>query len=130
MIKHLLFIGSIFLLFSCSSGKQALSVVDEDSNADSTEYELVVFEPGFDNWFETNRKPLWYYSHNYYKQWNSLYVREWNSRVNEPGSEQPFDNLIDYNFEVDYGKEIDFELFWYFIFIEDKYNLKLSSSRR
>ena len=129
-MRHLIYIVFAFILFSCSSGKQVISVVDDEAMTDSTEYELVVFEPGFDNWFETNRKPVWFYSHNYYRQWNSLYVREWNYRVNEPGSDQPFEYLVDYNLENNYGKEIDHELFWYFKFMEEKYDLRLSRNRR
>jgi len=125
MMKYLLYIIFLFIIFSCSSGKHAVSLAGDETISDSTEYELVTFEPDFNNWFITNRKPIWYHSHNYYRQWNSLYVREWNSRVVGLSSDRPFDFLIEYSFEIDYGKELDHELFWYFKFMEEKYDVIL-----
>ena len=81
---------------------------------DSIEYELIVLEPGFDSWFVTNRKPIWYYEETYYKNFNQLYTNEWNNRVRSFQHDRPYDEFIDYSVSINYGNEVEHKLYWYF----------------
>jgi len=99
-------------------------------NTDSTEYELIISETGFQSWFVTNRKPKWYHSHEYYRSQNELYTQAWNSRVSNPAYYEPYDFMINYDLKTDYGIDLDYKLYWYFQFMEHKYNLNLINSNR
>ena len=129
MKRNLLLIPVLLFVIACSSTKEIESIKDikAQSANDSTEYELVVFDPGFTSWFATNRKPKWYHSHTFYKNWNSIYVNEWNFRATTQGYKEPYDFTINYEMNTDYGLDVDYELYWWFKFIENKYNIKLAS---
>ncbi len=101
-------------------------VYDSIQQGDTTEYELIVFDPGFDSWFVTNRKPIWYNSNKYYQSKNYIYVIEWNNRVKSYGYQRPYDNEIIYDLNIDYGKEVNYKLYYYFKYIEQKTGQKFS----
>ncbi|NCA85823.1 MAG: hypothetical protein EOM83_09645 [Clostridia bacterium] len=92
---------------------------------DSTEYEITIIDPGFDSWLITNAKPRWYYSNEYYHNKNIFLVSKWNNRVRETMHREPFENLIDYSPNIDYGLEVNYQLYWYFRYIENEYNIDL-----
>ncbi len=118
------FVG-IVAFWSCSSNKSLVTIEEAGQDSDSTEYELIVIEPGFESWFATNRKPIWFYEENYYKNFNQLYTNEWNHRVRSIQYDIPFVELIDYSSTINYGKEVEHKLYWYFQFMMDKYDFKL-----
>jgi len=119
-----LFFG-IVIIWSCSSNKPLIQIEDTSTQSDSTEYTVIVIEPGFESWFATNRKPIWYYEENYYKQFNQLYTNEWNHRVRSIDYDIPYYDLIDYSNAINYGKEVEHKMYWYFQFMMDKYDFKL-----
>jgi len=92
---------------------------------DSTEYELIVFDPGFNSWFISNRKPMWYHENSYYRNKNNFYTVYWNLRVLENMHRPPYDFEIDYDPKIDYGVELNWQLFWYYKYLEHKYNITL-----
>ena len=119
-------IGVILTLFISTMifAQEKPSKVDvEPENPDSTEYELIITETGFQSWFVTNRKPKWYHSHTYYSSQNRLYTQTWNSRVSNPAYGKPYDLPINYNIKTNYPFDLDYKLYWYFRFMEHKYNL-------
>lgn len=120
----------IISVLSCSVKEHTIRISETGSPADSVEYKLIVVEPGYDGWATTNRKPIWFYSYSYYRNHNILYVNEWNYRVRNTGYKVPYDNLIEYNQNIDYGIELEYNLFWYFKFIQQKYNIKLLTTER
>lgn len=131
MIKNVFYIILILLAFSCSTTSKVAVLEGNESVIDSVEYELVVFDPGFNFWFLTHQKPVWYHTQSHYKYWNTIYVNEWNHRYNNPivfGT--PYDYFIDYDIKEDYGVELEHELYWFFRFIEDKYSTSLFVSGR
>jgi len=81
MIRLILIVASIIVLYSCGSHKDVVTIENESDNVDSVEYMLIVDEVDFDSWMVTNSKRIWYYSHEYYKAWNKIYVNEFNFRV-------------------------------------------------
>lgn len=126
---NLLLLPVLLFVIACSSTKNVESIneITAQRVEDSTEYELVVFDSGFDSWFATNRKPKWYHSHEFYKNWNTIYVSEWNFRVTNMEYKEPYDYSINYEIGEDYGLDVDFELYWWFKFMEDKYHMKLAT---
>ncbi|MEZ5082877.1 MAG: DUF6146 family protein [Bacteroidales bacterium] len=117
-----------FVLISCNfcfAQNDSIFMEIATEASDTSQYELTIIEPGFDSWFITNRKPVWYHEETYYKTYNQLYVNEWNVRVRSIEFDVPYDNIIHYNYMTEYGIDLEYKLFWYFKFMEDKYNMKL-----
>lgn len=89
------------------------------------EYELTIIDPGYQSWKITNVQPINFYSPAYYKIRNQQYVAAWNEKVNQQArynsANYPFENRIDYNPNIDYGVELDYELYWYFRYIQNLY---------
>ena len=68
-----------------------------------------------------------YYTDSYLATQNKFLVIEWNMRVYLPGVYNPhiYSQFIDYDPFTDYGLEVNYMLFMYFEFIQEKYNQKL-----
>lgn len=88
---------------------------------DEEEYELLVIDPDFDRWFQVNGRPINFYSERYYEQKNRQYVASWNEKVGRFGGNSPFQNTINYEYGKDYGIELNYQLFWYFRYVEKVY---------
>ncbi|MCD6331818.1 MAG: hypothetical protein J7L89_00945 [Bacteroidales bacterium] len=126
-------IAGILIVSGCSTlhkgvtGDQSKAKAPESIQLvakDSTEYELLIIDPGFDQWFITHRKPVWYYSHDYLRTKNLFYVTGWNEKVRDTRYQMrhpnnPFILQIDYRPQIDYGLELDWKLFHYFRYIEE-----------
>jgi len=97
---------------------------------DTSAYEILIIETGYESWMATNAKPRWFYSNDYYRNKNLFYVVDWNNRVLETMHQPPFEDRIDYMPNIDYGLEVNYQLYWYFKFIEHKYSIKFSGSGR
>lgn len=131
-------LGFLFLVlvFSCNSTSNAVSKsedIDEPVEMDTIrianeelEYEIIIYEIGFNSWLVTQR-PITYYAENTLANKNRWNVSEYNRRVNLPFQYDPnlYVNLINYEFQVDYGKEVNYLLYMYFEFFQEKYNQKL-----
>jgi hypothetical protein len=96
---------------------------------DSIEYEIIIFEPGFNSWLETRAKPEGYYTQSYLESRNQMFVTEWNIRVNQPSRYSPnlYEMRINYSPHIDYGYEVNYKLYNYFIFFQLHYRQQLSS---
>jgi hypothetical protein len=106
---------------SCSGSKKLprVNINNADTTAnDSVEYELIVFDPGFETWYLSHSKPTWYHSQDYYENWNRQYVTEWNHKAMTPRFSRYFETLIDYVPFIDYGLELNHRLFYYFQYVE------------
>jgi hypothetical protein len=90
---------------------------------DSLEYEIIVFDIGYEYYLEAIAKPEWYYTQSFLEVKNQFYVTTWNIRVNEPFRYNPeiYEQKINYDFNIDYGFEVNYKLFNYFKFVEYKY---------
>ena len=144
MKKNIFIIGIVtlfvFSLINCSSSKSAISISNDEKAAfsqtqgdtiaikdDKTEYEIIIIEPGFDFWLQSIAKPEGYYSQSYLENRNRIYVLEWNSRVRQPFrfSSNLYELQIDYDSNTDYGYEVNYKLYNYFIYFQRKYNQRL-----
>lgn len=94
---------------------------------DSLEYEIIIFDLGFETYLQTIARPANFYTQQYYENKNRLYVTEWNIRAQNPSryNNRIFENRIDYDFNTDYGLDVNYKLYNYFKFVEYKYNIKL-----
>ncbi|AHM63571.1 hypothetical protein D770_26640 [Flammeovirgaceae bacterium 311] len=94
-------------------------------NGNEEEYELTIIDPGFQRWFSVNARPVNYYTPQHYEQRNRQYVIQWNALASQRGSYRtadfPFENQINYDQSTDYGLELNYELYWYFRYIESLY---------
>ena len=93
---------------------------------DSLNYEIQILEVGFWGWLQTQR-PRGYYSQSYLENWNWRYVTTYNIRATNPSRYGPnlYPRRIDYDSNIDYGYEVNYLLFHYFKFFEQKYNQNL-----
>ena len=94
------------------------------------EYEIIILEIGFDSWLVTQR-PKWYYSNSTLAVRNYLMVVEWNQRVLDPFlyDSTLYQQEINYVSSIDYGIEVNYLLFMYFKFFQQKYHQRLGSYR-
>ena len=95
------------------------------SGNDTTEYELIVSDPGFHSWFLTNARPKWYHEKSFYEMKNRFFVTTWNDRVTQTMARPPYEYYIDYNPQIDYGTDLNYKLYWYFKYVEAKYGVDL-----
>jgi len=95
---------------------------------DKLEYEIIIIEPGFNFWLQSVAKPEGYYSQSFLEGRNWLYVVEWNNRVLDPQRYNPnlYELQIDYNPSIDYGYEVNYKLYYYFIYFQLHYKQQLT----
>lgn len=129
----------LILLGACGPKKSAVATDQPtipEQNQDTIrianeelEYEIIIMEVGFENWLVTQR-PIWYYSQNLLENRNIFLVSEWNRRVTTPMRYDPnlYIQLINYEAHIDYGLEVNYLLYMYFKFFEQKYNQRLIGS--
>ena len=121
MKYNILFLFMVVFLVSCGINKKLarVDIKNQDNvKSDSVEYELIIFDPGFDAWYVSNSKPIWYHSKEYYETWNHQYVVSWNSKAISSHFSKYFETTIDYDFTIDYGSELNHKLFYYFQYVE------------
>jgi hypothetical protein len=80
---------------------------------------------GFNSWFISNRKPIWYYDKEYYHIKNTFFTTTWNIRVLDNMHREPYDFEIDFDQKIDYGLDVEWQLFWYYKYLEQKYHINL-----
>ncbi|GGH41701.1 hypothetical protein IA57_11565 [Mangrovimonas yunxiaonensis] len=116
---------------TASKSNDALTQVENDtvriSNA-NTAYEILIIEPGFNAWLISTARPEGYYSKTFLEHRNWIYATEWNQRVLQP---LQYDNSlyempINYEKGVDYGYEVNYKLYNYFIYFQLKYKQQLA----
>ncbi len=96
---------------------------NEESN-----YQIIIIEPGFNAWLDSTARPEGYYSQQFMENRNHLYVVSWNQRVLDPYKYDPnlYQMRIDYNPNIDYGYEVNYKLYNYFIYFQLQYKQRLT----
>lgn len=132
----LLFLG--LFIVSCNS---SISTIKGTSNNnitaqdtvrianDSLEYEILIIEPGFNSWLASTAKQEGYYSQSYMEIRNIQYVMEWNQRVMQPlqYDSNLYELQIDYQPNINYGYEVNYKLYNYFIYFQLTYKQRLGT---
>ena len=127
--------ASIIILLAISCGSHTTTQFANSGSTndtikianDSIGYEIIIIEPGFNSYINSIARPRGYYSQNYLENKNQLWVREWNSRVNQPFRYDPnlYEMQIDYNAGTDYGYEVNYLLYNYLVYFQNKYKQSL-----
>ncbi|WP_417213391.1 DUF6146 family protein [Bizionia sp.] len=95
---------------------------------DELEYEVIIIEAGFDSWMARRAKPRNFYTQSFLEAKNIQYVTEWNKRVvSSRYNQNLYDMSINYQQGINYGFELNYLLYHYFVFFQEKYKQKLSS---
>lgn len=120
------------LIASCSS----LSIKNKEKpviiSNESLEYEIIIIDIGFTLYLNTIAKPMNYYSLKFLENKNTTYVTNWNIRALNPSkyNSSIYENVIEYSPQMNYGLEVNYKLFNYFQFAEQKYNIRLDQGSR
>jgi len=95
---------------------------------DKLEYEIIIIEPGFNSWLERMAKPEGYYSKEFLEGRNQIFVSEWNRRVLQPSvyNANLYEMQIEYKPFVDYGYDVNYKLYNYFVYFQLHYKQQLS----
>ncbi|MDT0690557.1 DUF6146 family protein [Salegentibacter sp. F188] len=128
-IIYVLLMG--LFIYSCGSNRSLRS--DRLANAendtvrianDSLEYEIIIIEPGFNLFINSIAQPEGYYSQEYLESKNQQLVTEYNNRVRQPQRYNPnlYVNEINYEPRINYGYEVNYLLYNYFVYFSRQYN--------
>ncbi|TWO31454.1 hypothetical protein E1J38_013650 [Seonamhaeicola sediminis] len=139
-MKKILYIliACSFFIFNCNSTKRISSNTDEKTETvkvndtvkitnEELEYEIIIIDPGFSIWLTSMARPEGFYSQQFMEKRNYIYVVEWNQRVLQPTRFNPnlYELQVDYDPNIDYGYEVNYKLYNYFIYFQMKYNQRL-----
>jgi hypothetical protein len=134
-MKNLIYICLLALfIYSCGSGRSR-DLKDKDATNDtvriandSLEYEIIIIEPGFNLFINSVARPRGYHTQSYLENKNQFLVTEYNTRVMQPQTYDPnlYINQINYDPNIDYGYEVNYLLYNYFIFFSRHYNQRFS----
>ena len=143
MKNILLALSILFMAWSCNTTKtnnnsKMTSEEKQASTSDTVrivnedvEYEVIIIEPGFNTWLASRAQPRDFYSQNYLETKNFRYVTEWNNRVLQPNRYSPnlYEMQINYQRNVDYGYEVNYLIYNYFIYFQNTYKQNLLGGR-
>ena len=127
---------TLFILSAVTGGlygqkeSRKITVRPDTIAADTVEYRLIIFDVGFDAWL-SSKPSMNFHSRHFYETRNRDYVMAWNQRATNPslyGGD--YENLIEYDPYIDYGLELNYRLYYYFLFFEEVNNVKLLNSNR
>lgn len=146
MKNVLLFLLLALTIYSCqTTGKTASQThdpydtdtltVDNDTVRianDSLEYEIIIIEPGFSYFLASRAKPEGYHSLSYLENKNQFLVSDYNQRVRQPFRYDSgiYTQEINYDPQIDYGYEVNYKLYNYFVFLSERYNQRFSVPTR
>jgi hypothetical protein len=128
------FVVVLLVLVGCSSSKTVVAKESTPKASDTIrianealEYEIIIFDPGFNSWLMGKAKPRGFYSETYLESKNQIYVAEWNIRASQPQrfGDDLYPMRIDYDPSIRYGYEVNYMLYNYFIYFQINYNQRL-----
>ncbi|MFO7978830.1 MAG: DUF6146 family protein [Bacteroidales bacterium] len=122
-IQNLLLVLFLLPLFASAQENETADTlkINGVEKGDTLEYELIVFDPGFNSWYNMVQQPMSFYSQDYLEMWNERLVRQWNNQV--PASQRSnclSNTYIDYDPNINYGMELNHKLFYFFRYIDEK----------
>ncbi len=141
-MKNLLYVLVLPLtIYSCGSSRDRDFNPDEiNAKAndtirianDSLEYEIIIIEPGFSMFINSIARPRGYHSQQYLESKNRFLVQDYNARVRNPMGYNPnlYVQEINYENNINYGYEVNYLLYNYFVFFSREYNQRFSVSTR
>ncbi len=140
MKKIIPFIIVLIVIVSCKSYNNTPTINNDNTNSlvendtviidsDENDYEIIIIEPGFNAWLASTARPEGYYSQQWLESRNALMVQTWNQRNLQPLTYDPnlYEVRIDYDTRTDYGYEVNYKLYNYFVYFQIKHKQRLSS---
>ena len=129
-----LLIGSVLL--GCTLSKPTIAKKDQTIHSekdtirianDTLQYEVIIIDTGFSSWLASKALPRGYYSQNYLENKNRIYINEFNNRVIQPMRDEGnlYNMTIEFNPNTNYGYEVNYLIFNYMIYFQNKYKQKL-----
>ncbi|WP_034059024.1 DUF6146 family protein [Lacinutrix jangbogonensis] len=141
-MKNALFLVTIIaMVFACSSAKesttqknQAVQVKKGDTiriSGDNLEYDVIIIEPGFGSYLSSTAKPEGFYTQSFMESRNIRFVQEWNRRVLMPSrfNSNLYEMEINYRQGINYGYDVNYKMYNYFIYFQNRYNQNLLGTR-
>ena len=139
-MRNLILIGfSSLVFYNCSTTKNGTTEKNKTNETskfsdtvrianDELEYEVIIFEPGFNYWLNATARPRGFYTENYLEGRNRIYVTEWNNRVMQPQryDNQLYEMQINYLPNIHYGYEVNYLMYNYFIFFQINFKQQLT----
>jgi PBP1b-binding outer membrane lipoprotein LpoB len=130
MKKIVIIIGTILIISACVSTKNISDKESKNKESpkienDSTEYTLISFDFGFDSWFMRYKNNGDVRSIEYYKNWNSRYVRDWNSKTLSFSKGNFFNTSLNFDPEEIDDLDIQRQLFYYFQYVENELKIDI-----
>lgn len=130
LFRTSLFVIMALLAFSCGSLRNVsdsksgrLGIRDTIPAKDSTEYELIVFDSGFDYWLNSRSHKENMYSNEYLQSMNYQYVVAWNNLY--ASGDRRIESYLDYSPLTKYNFEFNYRLYMYFRYFEETNRIKL-----
>jgi hypothetical protein len=109
------------IAFEAASPPDTIRVKNQVAEKDSVEYEIIIIDPGFEMWFQQNKRPESFYSLQYLENWNHLLVNQWNMLISRPGRPGCMPtNYVHYDFQESYGMALNYKLFYYFRYVQQR----------
>lgn len=92
-----------------------------------TAYKIIIIDPGYYSWLHSIAMPEGYYSQQFMESRNRVYVSNWNQRVANPLVYDPslYEMRINYDPSIDYGYQVNYKLYNYFLYFQRKYRQRL-----
>ena len=99
---------------------------------DTLEYQIIIIEPGFSTFLNSMARPEGYYSQSYLENKNRFLVSDYNRRVHQPlrYDADIYVQEIQYDPQIDYGYEVNYKLYYYFVYLAKKYDQQFSVPTR
>ncbi len=137
LFKQIVFYFLIsIILWSCGTNSIGVSTTEKEEPVvianDSLEYEIIIIDPGFSYFLNSVAQQKGFYSQEYMEARNRVWVNTWNQRARNTLSFNPniYENIIDYQSTINYGYEVNYKLFNYFLFAQRKYKMSLGGGFR
>ena len=138
-MKKLFVFGLVLLTFwTCNTSKNIAANEDKITKLKASDtirivneeldYEVIIIDPGFNYWLNSQAKPRNFYSQPYLEGRNRIYVAEWNNRVLQPNKYNPnfYEISINYSPGIDYGYEVNYLLYNYLVYFQIKNKQQLA----
>jgi|SRR5690606_1857778 len=127
----------VAMIVGCTSQKTVTTAAATGTSQDTIriandeiEYEITIFDPGFNGWFNAHAKPRGYYSQQYLEARNRDWVIGWNMRASNPSRwGRLIEFPIDYSATTDYGYEVNYMLYYYLTYFQIVNNIQLGTLR-
>ncbi len=121
MTKYLLICFLGLVLFACNSPKEASGSAAKAPKLihDSTEYEVVIIDPGFESWYTIHYSPVLDRTNEAYSSMNRFALMNWNRYFTDGKFRKVIDSFIAYPPATDFGIEANRKLYWYFKYVEE-----------